>query len=181
MAVLTLTQNLISQGFEFPAGKTRMEVCDQQVKGLYLDVNLSAPNCGVFRLRYKSASGKTCHAPIGHSNDVTLDSARRAATLLKAQIAQGIFPNAAQKSKAEEVTWHTRRLDDLSPPDTSGNRCGVGCVGYVECFGKFSVEDPAWVLLLPANSATGIERTAIRVCSGSGNSSMAFSGKANSS
>ena len=115
MTVLTLTQNLISQGFQFPAGKTRLEVCDLQVRGLYLDVSSTAPSQGVFRLRFKDGCGKTCHAPLGHSNDVTLDSARRAATLFKAQITQGIFPNAAQKPKAEELTWHTFFHDHYLP------------------------------------------------------------------
>lgn len=115
MGIFNLTQTMIAQGIAFPPGKIRIEACDSVVRGLYLDLNLSDPTRGEFRYRYKNASGKTCHAPIGHSNDVTLDSARRAATLFKAQIKQGIFPNAAQTPKAEEVTWHTFFHDHYLP------------------------------------------------------------------
>ncbi len=126
MAVTTLTQNMIAQGFQIPDGKSRLEACDLQVRGLYLDVNSNDPTCGVYRYRYKDASGKTCHAPLGNSNDVTLDSARRAATLLKAQIAQGIYPNATQKPKADAVTvnsfFHDHYLPYCKPRKSSWRR-----------------------------------------------------------
>ena len=53
----------------------------------------------------------------------------------------GQLSGAGRWALAGKLSGPTRRLDDLSPTVSSGNRCGawagVGCVECVDCVGCF--------------------------------------------
>lgn len=108
MATVLLTPEFILNGLTVPPGKTRVEFCDTDAsaRGLYLEVSASTPGQGIFRLRFKDSAGKTCHARLGRTSEITLDAARKQAAVLKAQIALGTNPKATEKPKAEALNFH---------------------------------------------------------------------------
>ena len=111
MPIVNLTQNFISNELTCPLDKTRIEYCDggssSSVPGLYVLVS-AAGKIASFFLRYKDASGKTCHQKIGRTTDITLVEARIKAKALKAEITLGADPRGAEKAKKEVLT-----LDDF--------------------------------------------------------------------
>ena len=86
MPIVKLTQHLINTELRCPDGKTRVELCDTELPGLYVLVSAASPGCGTFFLRYKDATGKTCHQKIARTTDVDLAEARKRARTLRAQI-----------------------------------------------------------------------------------------------
>ena len=72
--------------FICPPGKTRVEFCDADLPGLYVDVRTTNPGTGVYYLRYKDKNGKTCHQKLGRVCDLDLAEARKLAKTLKADI-----------------------------------------------------------------------------------------------
>lgn len=115
MSVIHLTPDFIAHGLQCPEGKTRVEFCDTEAssRGLYIEVSASTPGLGIYRLRYKDATGKTCHAKLGRTSEITLDAARKQAAVLKAQIAIGTNPKAAEKPK--ELNFHDYFYDVMLP------------------------------------------------------------------
>ena len=79
MPVLKLTSEFISNQLQCPADKPRIEFCDTDLPGLYVEVRATSPKQGTYYLRYKDATGKTCHQKIGRTGDITLADARKAA------------------------------------------------------------------------------------------------------
>jgi integrase len=80
-----------------PPGKHRIELCDADCPGLYIEVRASSPSQGTYYLRYKDTVGKTCHKRIGNTTDVILADARKQAKTLKAEIALGSCPKVNAK------------------------------------------------------------------------------------
>jgi integrase len=117
MTTIHLTPDFLAHGLLCPEGKSRVEFCDTDAssRGLYLEVSATTPGQGIFRLRYKDANGKTCHAKLGRTSEITLDAARRQAASLKAQIAVGTNPKAKEAPKAEELTFATFFDDHYYP------------------------------------------------------------------
>ncbi len=105
MSIIDLNE-IIRQGLPCFPGKPRVEYCDTQVKGLYIEVSAANPGQGIYRLRYKNAADKTCHARIGTTAEITLDSGRRQAAELKTRIAAGVDLRAADKPKPQDQTLH---------------------------------------------------------------------------
>lgn len=103
MPVISLTQDQIAS-LKPLAGKARTEYCDNGVPGLYVLVSAGGPTM-TYYLRYKDATGKTCHQKIGRTTDINLADARKQAKLLKAEItANGRDPRAEVKAQKAVLT-----------------------------------------------------------------------------
>ena len=101
MPIVKLTQNVINNDLQCPVGKSRIEYCDQELPGLYIEVRATSPGQGSYYLRFKNANGKTCHIKIARTTEMSLADARKHAKTLKAEIALGADPKAkSQASKA---------------------------------------------------------------------------------
>jgi hypothetical protein len=97
MPVMKLNQAMITQGIPLPDGVARMEAVDADLPGLYIEIRATAPGQGTYYLRYKDNSKKTCHKRIGATADMTLADARKAAKVIKADIAKDIDPKGEPK------------------------------------------------------------------------------------
>jgi integrase len=83
---LKLTQEFIQTQLRCPDGRGRVEYCDTEVPGLYVEARATSPGEGTFYLRYKDRGGKTCHQKLGRTIDVNLAEARKAAKTLRSEI-----------------------------------------------------------------------------------------------
>ena len=72
MPRISLNQKFCNKPTPPPPGKRRVEHCDTQLPGLYLEVRDTSPSWGTFYLRYKDANGKTCHVRIGRTIDIEI-------------------------------------------------------------------------------------------------------------
>lgn len=99
MPIVKLTPQFINHQLLCPDGKTRIEYCCSDQPGLYVEVRASNPGQGSYYLRYKDASGKTCHQKIGRTAEVSLAEARKKAKTLKAEIALGADPRGEAKAR----------------------------------------------------------------------------------
>lgn len=97
MPVIKLTQPFINNELQCPVGKNRIEFCDQDMPGLYIEVRTTSPGQGTYYLRHKDATGKTCHQKIARTTEMTLADARKQAKQLKAAIALGVNPRGDDK------------------------------------------------------------------------------------
>lgn len=104
MPVIKLTNEFIKDGLQ-SHDKSRIEYCDSEIPGLYVEVRASRPGQGTFYLRYKDDTNKTCHQKIGRTADVSLLEARRQARILKAQIQLGADPRGEEKARKTVVTF----------------------------------------------------------------------------
>jgi site-specific recombinase XerD len=87
-----------------PSGKRRIEYCDTELPGFYVEVRDTSEGRGTFYLRYKDVTGKTCHQKIGRTSDIGLVDARKQATALKAEIVKGADPRAEDKARKAVIT-----------------------------------------------------------------------------
>lgn len=85
--VKELNQSYVDNDLRCPEGKVRDEIVDPRRTGLYIEVRANKPGQGVYYLRYKDETGKTCHAQIGRTTEMKLEAARAAAVDLKAKLA----------------------------------------------------------------------------------------------
>ena len=115
MPIVKLTPQLIANDLHCPDGKTRVELCDSDLPGLYVEVRASCPGQGTYYLRYKDSTGKTCHQKIGRTTDVDLAEARKRAKHLKAEIALGANPSGEAKAAKEVPTFDTFFVDHYMP------------------------------------------------------------------
>jgi integrase len=92
MPIIQLTQAKVNSLSGCPDGKSRMELCDTVVKGLYVEVRATSPGIGTYYLRYKDIDGKTCHRKLGSTGEVKLVDAKERALQLKAEISNGKDP-----------------------------------------------------------------------------------------
>lgn len=115
MPVLKLTPTFIAASLVCSHGKTKTEFCDLEVPGLYVLVHSASPGYGTYYLRYKDATGKTCHKKIGKTADVSLADARKEAKRLKLEISQGASPAAEAKAHREVPILATFFKDDYLP------------------------------------------------------------------
>jgi integrase len=105
MPVLKLNQNIVTNELLCPAGKTRVELCDTDLPGLYVEVRATSPGAGTYYLRYKDANAKTCHQKIARTADIDLAEARRRARTLKSEIQLGADPRGQAKAQKEVLTF----------------------------------------------------------------------------
>jgi site-specific recombinase XerD len=79
MAIATsLDQHFVDTRLICPAGAKRHEFVDPQRTGLYIEVRAASPGQGTYYVRYKE-DGKTRHAKLGRTTDLTLEDARKEA------------------------------------------------------------------------------------------------------
>lgn len=105
MPVIKLTQAFITHDLQCPGDKSRIEYCDSELPGLYVEVRSTSQGQGTYYLRYKDATGKTCHQKIGRTTDLSLTDARKIAKTLKAEIALGADPRAEEKAREAVLTF----------------------------------------------------------------------------
>lgn len=127
MPVIKMHQNMLS-GLRTPEGQEKVEFVDQDTPGLYLEVRKASPGVGAFRYRQK-IHGRLCHFPIGRSEDMTLAEARRAVTILKADIAKGNHDASRRKSSSELPTLDAFFDDTYVPYIKIRNRSWEDAVG----------------------------------------------------
>lgn len=105
MPVVQLSAAFLATGLRCPEGKPRVEWCDAEVQGLYIEVRATSKGQGTYYLRYRNAAGKTAHQKLGRTTDIGLTEARRAAKALRAEIAMGADPRGQEKARKEVPTW----------------------------------------------------------------------------
>jgi len=115
-----LTQSVVNRA-AVSDGKRREELCDTEIKGLYLEVrNTSLPGQGSWYLRYMGEGktpGKrvTKHQKLGTTDSHTLKMARDSAKLLKAEILKGSDPRSEAIAK-KEIPTLSRFYDEVYLP-----------------------------------------------------------------
>ena len=105
MPIIKLTQQFINHDLQCPDGKTRSEMCDADLPGLYVEVRATSPGQGTYYLRYKDDNAKTCHQKLGRTTETTLADARKQAKILKAEIALGADPRGEEKARKAIPTY----------------------------------------------------------------------------
>lgn len=105
MPITKLNQQFISNKLNCPQGKTRIEYCDADLAGLYIEVRATSQGQGTYYLRYKNTAGKTSHKKLGRTQNITLAEARKQAKNLKAEIALGADPRQEEKAKKAVLTY----------------------------------------------------------------------------
>lgn len=105
MPVVKLTETFIKNQLICPEGKTRIEYCDSEIKGLYALVSAANPGEAGYFLRFKDGNDKTCHQKIGRTKEMSLANARKEAGRLKLTIAQGANPVAEKKAQKAIITF----------------------------------------------------------------------------
>lgn len=105
MPIIKLTNQFITHNLQCPEGKSRIEYCDEELPGLYVEVRATSQGQGTYYLRYKDSTGKTCHQKISRTTDISLVEARKQAKTLKAEIALGADPRAEEKARLAVLTF----------------------------------------------------------------------------
>lgn len=103
MPVIKLTQKILPT-LTCPPNKARIEYCDQELPGLYLEVRASNPAQPTWYLRYKNAAGKTQHQRVGPLALVNIAEARKEATRLKAELLKGNNPRELEQQRRSTPT-----------------------------------------------------------------------------
>lgn len=122
MPVLKLTESVVANDLICPEGKARIELCDRDIPGLYIEVRASSPGQGTYYLRYKNESNTTAHQKIGRTSEITLAEARRKAKTQKAEIALGSDPRGEEKARKAVITFTDFFNDHYLPFATSRKR-----------------------------------------------------------
>ncbi len=104
MPVVHLTQQFVDHELHCPPDKKRIEWCDANAPGLYAEVRSVNPANPTWYLRYRDATGKTCHQRIGAVRDISLADARKRAKELKAKIALGSNPQEEARAAKAALT-----------------------------------------------------------------------------
>jgi len=105
MPVLKLTETFITNSLLCPEAKGRIEYCDSDTPGLYIEVRATSPGQGTYYLRYKNESNTTAHQKIGRTSEITLGEARKKAKTQKAEIALGSDPRGEEKARKAVITF----------------------------------------------------------------------------
>ncbi len=120
MPVMKLAQAMFPQALHCPPGINRIELCDADLPGLYIEVRATSPGQGTYYLRYKDTTGKTCHKRISTVAEVSLADARKQAKVLKGEIASGINPKG--EAKKIMLTYDAFFQDEYLPYVTPRKR-----------------------------------------------------------
>lgn len=105
MPIIKLTQQFINNNLQCPEAKSRIEYCDSELPGLYVEGRATSQGQGTYYLRYKDSTGKTCHQKIARTTDISLVEARKRAKTLKAEIALGSDPRGEEKARKAVLTF----------------------------------------------------------------------------
>lgn len=115
MPIVKLDQNFIANNLICPAGKTQVEFCCSEIKGLYVLVSAASPGQGTYYFRYKDSNGKTCHQKIGRTSDIALADARKQARTLRSEINLGADPRGEHKRQKAVLTYSEFFEDHFLP------------------------------------------------------------------
>lgn len=102
---MKLTDTFVAKELKCPEGMARIEYCDADRTGLYIEVRATSPGQGTYYLRYKNASNKTAHQKLGRTTEISLGEARKKAKLQKAEIALGADPRAEERARKAVITY----------------------------------------------------------------------------
>jgi integrase len=105
MPIIKLTERFINNDLVCPAGKSRIEYCDTEFPGLYVEVRATSPGQGTYYLRYKNQLNKTAHQKLGRTSEITLGDARKKAKLQKAEISLGSDPRGEERARKAVITY----------------------------------------------------------------------------
>ena len=105
MPVVRITNAYVINDLKCPDGKNRIEYCDTELPGLYIEVRATSQGQGTYYLRYRDANGKTCHQKLGRTTEIDLMEARKRAKTQKAEIALGADPRKAERARKEVLTF----------------------------------------------------------------------------
>jgi integrase len=104
MPKIKLTPDALTKGLLCPDNKSRIELCDTELPGLYIEVRSTSPGQGTYYVRYKNRERKTCHQKIGRTTDISLTDARKKARQLKAEIQLGADPRGQARAEKAVLT-----------------------------------------------------------------------------
>lgn len=111
MPVISLTQSMISELTS--QGKRRIEYCDKNVVGMFLEVRDTGQSTYYFR--YKDENGHTQTKKLGRSTDTSLAEARSQTKALRAEVALGANPRAEEKARKLVITFDTLFTEHYLP------------------------------------------------------------------
>lgn len=114
MPTIKLTPNTIKT-LDCPPGKRKVEYCDTQVPGFYIEVRASNPRVGTYYQRYKDARGKMRHIKIAKTTELSLAKARKKAQKTRADTLLGGDPRADLKRKRNVPTFSDFVRDQYLP------------------------------------------------------------------
>lgn len=145
MPTINLTNAFIAQSLQCPPGRARIEYCDADLPGLYVEARATSPGQGTYYLRSKDQAGKTCHTKLGRTTEVTLAEARQQAKTLKAEIRLGMDARTQQAARHAVPTLATffddAYLPHVRPRKRSWKR-DVGLFGRVRArFGEVRLNE----------------------------------------
>jgi integrase len=103
MATVKLTPSFVKNKLRCPENKKRVEFCDTDFSGFYIEVRATSQGEGTYYLRYKNDRGKTSHLKIAKSTELTLSQARKKAKEVKAEILLAGFDPRAEVKKARQI------------------------------------------------------------------------------
>jgi integrase len=110
--VLTLTPAFIANKLQCPVGLKKIEFCDSQVRGLFIECTAATTAQPTWNYRAKEA-GKTKTRRLGRLSDITLDDVRKQVALLKAERALG--RHAASEEIEKGITLDRFWRDNYLP------------------------------------------------------------------
>lgn len=97
MPVVDLSAHLVKR-LHCPEGKRRIEYCDRQHPGFYVEVRRTTPGKGTYYLRHTTDQKKNQHFKLGTTTEISLSQARKKAKTLRAELVMEKTPQTAQKS-----------------------------------------------------------------------------------
>ena len=111
MPVIHLSQSMISELTS--QGKRRIEYCDEDLAGLFLEVRETGQSTWYYR--YKDVNAHTQTKKLGRSTDISLAEARSQAKALRAEVALGANPRAEEKARKLVITFDTLFTEHYLP------------------------------------------------------------------
>jgi integrase len=105
MARVKLTQQYVNNPPPVPAGKAKVEHCDNAHPGLIFEQRAVNRNWGTFRMRYKNSGQKMVHITLGRSCTLTYAEAVKKWKILSAQVQLGADPQAEMQKRRKTITW----------------------------------------------------------------------------
>lgn len=121
MAIQTITNDLAKNPPPIPAGKSRLRIHDDRVRGFSIEIR---PTGSSFRFRYFDARHREKTIALGRFGDVTVAQARKRAEQLRSEVALGGDP-AASRQTLETIPTLADFLDQRVMPHVRENLRGA--------------------------------------------------------
>ncbi len=112
--IVELTKSFIDTQLIVPAGSSKIEYCDTQVRGLLIQVTANSKTPPVYFLRFKR-DGKTAYDRLGTVKELTLPQARKLATEKKVEHAKEAKQAPKEKPVLAEISLDSFWLDHFFP------------------------------------------------------------------